>query len=476
MLSSAKGSLSMMTLQVSAVICIVLSLTGAGAVIAAPEEDLVTKLPGLPSLGFKIYSGYVTVDEQHGRALFYFFVEAQKDPENKPLTLWLNGGPGCSSFGIGNFNEHGPFAIRENTIVINPYSWNKESNVLYLESPAGVGFSYSNTTIDYVTDDERTAQDAFVFLHGWLEKFPEYQNRPFYMTGESYAGLYIPQLAALFFNSDLRLQLRGIMIGNPVINVEEDLSYPVMLFFLYTHGVISEESYRRLEVECGISNRSTQDNKACRETMDNVFYSETGMIDWYDVLSDTCASDRNFMLLTSNLQLPKIRTSPTGLSRVHVTPADPCHENDMVPYLAREDVQAALHAHLANASIPWSVCSDIVEYISTTVTVEPELKLLITSDIRVWVYSGDQDSIIPFTATRRTVEKFSQATGLRISSHYQPWFADNQIGGWTVSYGSNLLFATVRGASHMVPRSQPVRGLQIFTSFLRDNNLPLRQE
>lgn len=82
----------MMTLQVSAVICIVLSLTGAGAVIAAPEEDLVTKLPGLPSLGFKIYSGYVTVDEQHGRALFYFFVEAQKDPENKPLTLWLNGG------------------------------------------------------------------------------------------------------------------------------------------------------------------------------------------------------------------------------------------------------------------------------------------------------------------------------------------------------------------------------------------------
>ncbi|KAG6549931.1 hypothetical protein Mapa_008442 [Marchantia paleacea] len=163
------GSLAMMTLQVSTFICTVLSLNGVASVSAAPEADLVTKLPGLPSLGFKIYSGYVTVDEQHGRALFYYFVEAQKDPESKPLTLWLNGGPGCSSFGVGNFNEHGPFTIRDNTIVMNPHSWNQESNVLYLESPAGVGFSYSNTTSDYMTDDAKTGKTGMFpsILHIW---------------------------------------------------------------------------------------------------------------------------------------------------------------------------------------------------------------------------------------------------------------------------------------------------------------------
>ncbi|KAG6545737.1 hypothetical protein Mapa_012698 [Marchantia paleacea] len=143
-------------------------------------------LPGLPTLGFKIYSGYVTVDEEHGRALFYYFVEAQFNPQSKPLTLWLNGGPGCSSL-IGNFVEHGPFTVRDNAIVLNPSSWNQ-------------------------------AQDSFKFLQGWVEKFPEYQNRTFYITGESYSGYYVPQLAALIVknnSSTPSLQLKGIMIGNP---------------------------------------------------------------------------------------------------------------------------------------------------------------------------------------------------------------------------------------------------------------------
>ena len=57
-----------------------------------PAEDLVVKLPGQPEVGFKQYAGYVDVDEKAGRSLFYYFVEADKDPDHKPLTLWLNGG------------------------------------------------------------------------------------------------------------------------------------------------------------------------------------------------------------------------------------------------------------------------------------------------------------------------------------------------------------------------------------------------
>jgi serine carboxypeptidase-like clade II len=94
------------------------------------------------------------------------------------------------------------------------------ANVIFLESPAGVGFSYSNTSSDYdLSGDERAADDAYLFLVNWLERFPEYKSRPFYISGESYAGHYVPELAAtiLIQNSydDAKtaiINLRGILV------------------------------------------------------------------------------------------------------------------------------------------------------------------------------------------------------------------------------------------------------------------------
>ncbi|KAK3001637.1 hypothetical protein RJ639_021266, partial [Escallonia herrerae] len=73
------------------------------------QPDRIIQLPGQPRVGFQQFSGYVTVDEKKQRALFYYFAEAETDPVSKPLVLWLNGGPGCSSLGVGAFSENGPF-------------------------------------------------------------------------------------------------------------------------------------------------------------------------------------------------------------------------------------------------------------------------------------------------------------------------------------------------------------------------------
>lgn len=92
------------------------------------------------------------------------------------------------------------------------------ANVLFLESPAGVGFSYSDTTSDYdKSGDKRTANDAYVFLINWLERFPQYKTRDFYITGESYAGHYVPQLAyTILSNNKLYnktiINLKGISV------------------------------------------------------------------------------------------------------------------------------------------------------------------------------------------------------------------------------------------------------------------------
>jgi len=93
------------------------------------------------------------------------------------------------------------------------------ANVIFLESPAGVGFSYSNTSSDYESSgDEKTADDAYLFLINWLERFPEYKGRPFYISGESYAGHYAPQLAVAILllnahnNSKTIINLQGILV------------------------------------------------------------------------------------------------------------------------------------------------------------------------------------------------------------------------------------------------------------------------
>ncbi|XP_074567120.1 serine carboxypeptidase-like 34 [Curcuma longa] len=137
------------------------------------EADGVVRLPGQPTVSFRQYSGYVTVNESHGRALFYWLLEATSDVDKKPLLLWLNGGPGCSSIGFGAVEELGPFLMQKGVpeLRLNEHSWNKEANLLFLESPVGVGFSYTNTSFDIpALGDKITAEDAYTSINPILHE------------------------------------------------------------------------------------------------------------------------------------------------------------------------------------------------------------------------------------------------------------------------------------------------------------------
>lgn len=89
--------------------------------------------------------------------------------------------------------------------------------MLFLESPAGVGHSYSNTSSDYITVDVSTVNDSYTFLINWLERFPEYKARDFYITGERYAGHYVPQLSKFILQNKITNQtvinLKGIAVS-----------------------------------------------------------------------------------------------------------------------------------------------------------------------------------------------------------------------------------------------------------------------
>lgn len=183
------------------------------------ELDRVDSLPGADPLTFGLYAGSVTVDEAAGRSLFYVLTESSASPEQDPLVLFLNGGPGCSSLGGGWMSELGPFYPTPGgeKLIPNKYAWNRIAHTLFLESPAGVGFSYSNRSSDLDTGDAATARDSYTFLLRWLERFPRFAGRPFWLAGESYAGHYVPNLAMQIVNGNKEgkatINLQGFLVG-----------------------------------------------------------------------------------------------------------------------------------------------------------------------------------------------------------------------------------------------------------------------
>eukprot|EP01048_Picozoa_sp_COSAG05_P026640 COSAG05_NODE_7378_length_820_cov_0.854369_1_plen_176_part_01 len=159
------------------------------AASASPAMDEVQSLPGWDRpLKSKHYSGYLPVGNLTGVAgmLHYWLIESENSPSTSPVVLWLNGGPGSSSL-IGLLTENGQVATNEHSIgpegsmpqlFYNPYSWSQVANVIYLEQPKGVGFSYCTGGSEGCDNtDESTAMDSYEALVGFFDsKFPEYKR------------------------------------------------------------------------------------------------------------------------------------------------------------------------------------------------------------------------------------------------------------------------------------------------------------
>ncbi|XVF05018.1 hypothetical protein REPUB_Repub05bG0135100 [Reevesia pubescens] len=410
------------------------------------EADKIKGLPGQPdAVDFDQYSGYVTVDQKAGRALFYYFVESPQNSSTNPLVLWLNGGPGCSSFGYGAMTELGPFRVNSDgqTLFRNEYAWNNVANVIFLESPAGVGFSYSNTTSDYDhTGDKSSAEDAYTFLVNWLERFPQYKTRDFYITGESYAGHYVPQLAYTILlnnkNSNQTLtNLKGIAVGNGWI---DDTTGSFGGYdYLWTHALNSDETNKGIHTYCHFNGN---DPKQC-EDFTNKANVEAGDIDGYNIYAPLCQ---------------EYFSSSKKSSYGSVNSFDPCSGKYMSSYLNRPEVQTALHAKVQE----WDQCRGF-NWSDSPATVLPIIKNLMESDLRVWLYSGDVDAAVPITSTRYGINTLN----LPIKTAWRPWTNSfDEVGGYVVEY-EGLTLVTVRESGHFVPSYQPSRALTMISSFLQ---------
>lgn len=428
------------------------------------ETDRIKSLPGQPeNVDFNQYSGYVTVNKQAGRALFYWFTEspASRAPESRPLLLWLNGGPGCSSVAYGATEEIGPFRIKPDgkTLFFNPYSWNKLANLLFVESPAGVGFSYSNTSSDlYTAGDQRTAEDAYTFLVQWLERFPQYKHREFYIAGESYAGHYVPQLSQIIYKINKGIEnpvinFKGFMVGNAVTDDYRD--YIGTFEYWWTHGLISDSTYKVLRETCDMGS-STHPSVDCVKSL-LLAEKEQGNIDPYSIYTPPCNA-------SSSLRR-RFRVQFPWMPRSY----DPCTERHSTVYFNLPEVQKAFRANTTGIPYPWKTCSDTVGnyWADAPLSVLPIYQELMAAGLKIWVFSGDTDSVVPITATRYSID----ALKLPTITNWYPWYDNKRVGGWSQVY-KGLIFVTVTGAGHEVPLHRPRQAYILFRSFLENKPMP----
>ncbi|POO00504.1 Serine carboxypeptidase-like [Trema orientale] len=340
------------------------------------EASKITSFPGQPKVKFQQYSGYIAVDERQKRALFYYFVEAETDPSSKPLGLAVHLLELELSVNMDPLNQVETFSLR--MIIVG------------IKSPAGVGFSYSANQSFYTeVNDEKTAQDNLVFLKKWFIQFPKYKNRELFITGENYAGQYVPQLAQLIVQSKAHINLKGIAIGNPLLEFDTDFNSRAE--FIWSHGLISDSTYEL-----------ATKGEASKEM--------SHYIGEYDVILDVCLSS----VLARSAVLNKLE------DRAKI---DVCVEDETVKYLNRKDVQKAFHAELIGVR-QWTGCSDVIEYDTRNLEIPTihVLGALVKSGIRVLVYSGDQDSVLPLTGSRTLVTGLAKELKLNETVPYRAWF------------------------------------------------------
>ncbi|TXG55704.1 hypothetical protein EZV62_020960 [Acer yangbiense] len=455
------------------------SVSSAMFTHSATESALVTQIPGFSgTFPSNHYSGYVTIDESHGKSLFYYFVESEGNPSKDPVVLWLNGGPGCSSFD-GFVYEHGPF--------------NFEAAKTKGDSPAGVGLSYSKNLTDYITGDTKTALDSHTFLLKWFELYPEFLSNPFFIAGESYAGVYVPTLAyevvkGIDVGMKPILNLKGYLVGNGVTDNVFDGN--ALVPFAHGMGLISDELYEEVTNECK-GNFYSSNGETCESKLTKVDEDINGL-NIYNIL-EPCYHDTEMRQNTDiNIRLPSsfqqlgetdrplpVRTrmfgrawpfrAPVREGRVPTWPellnsnSVPCTDDEVATaWLNDAAVRKAIHADEVSIAGSWEICTDRIEFSHDAGSMIKFHKNLTLRGYRALIFSGDHDMCVPYTGS----EAWTRSLGYKIIDEWRPWNSNGQVAGYIQGYENNLTFLTVKGSGHTVPEYKPREALDFYSKFL----------
>ncbi|KAK4545312.1 hypothetical protein LTR36_003492 [Oleoguttula mirabilis] len=398
----------------------------------------------------KQYSGYLDNDEDD-KHLFYWFFESRNDPKNDPVVLWLNGGPGCSSL-TGLFMELGPsFVNKDGGLDYNPSSWNANASVIFLDQPVNVGYSYSGSS---VSNTIAAGKDVYALLTLFFKQFPEYAEQDFHISGESYAGHYIPVFTAEILSHKKRnINLQSILIGNGL-----------------TDGLTQYEYYRPMA--CGeggwpavLSPEEcvSMDNALprCQSLIQNCYNSESV---WSCVpASIYCNNAIIGPYQRTGQNVYDVREKCKGSSGLCYDELDWIQE-----YLNRDDVMKALGAEVDK----YDSCNFDINrnFLFQGDWMQPFHRLVpgILKEIPILVYAGDADFICNWLGNLAwTVElEWPGQQAYKKAPIDDLKLLDDGTNIGAVKSSGNFTFIRLHAGGHMVPHDQPVASLEMLNRWL----------
>ncbi|KAI1624849.1 Alpha/Beta hydrolase protein [Exophiala viscosa] len=472
--------------------------------------------------GVKSYSGYVNLppDPAEGREYpthtFFWFFESRKDPSNSPLSLWLQGGPGTPSIPAA-VSENGPCLVTADseTTVLNPWSWNNEANMLYIDQPVSTGFSYStlvNGTVDepvlpyevttynnsalsslktnstvlagtFASQNPLSAPNttmaaariAWHFMQVWMTEFPAYKpkDNSFSIWGESYGGHYVPTFADYFeaqnlliangslHESAVPLRLDTVGLINGCIDALTQIpTYPQMAYN-NTYGIrfINETQYKSAVANFTECQALVEKCQFAAQEYDAQAYGNVTEV------NQACSAAYNYCFSA-------VYQNPTeaGLSMFDITAGAlvPFPPKYPAGYLSRQNVQSGLGVPLnfTGLSVPVSA-----SFVATGDFVRGHnlaaLGRLLDQGVKVALVYGDSD----YQCNWFGGEQISLAINSSIKSKFHNAGYANittnatYAGGVVRQYG-NLSFSRVFQAGHQVPYYQPETAFRIFNRTL----------
>uniref|UniRef100_A0A4D5RLT6 Carboxypeptidase n=1 Tax=Ixodes scapularis TaxID=6945 RepID=A0A4D5RLT6_IXOSC len=390
------------------------------------------------------YAGFLTVQRDMGSNMFFWFFPAKENPESAPVILWLQGGPGSSCM-VGIFSEHGPFLVADGGIPkLREVTWTSRFSMLYVDSPVGTGFSFTGDR-GYARNQTDVGRDMLEALQQFFTLFHELAGNDFYLIGESYAGKYVPAVAYAIHTAvqpRVRINLKGIAIGNGLVDPESMLDYAD---YLYQIGLVDRNQAVVLRQRCDEVKRFIQNERyadavktfnsilICGANSTCYFRNVTGFDNYFNFLQAKMPKDWNNFV--EFVQTPVVRDA------IHVGNLTFSEESKMVV--------TNLFVDLAKSVKPWLAA--------------------LMEEYKVLIYNGQLDIIVPYPLTVNMISTVSWSGAEAFSNvPRQIWLSPNgqDVAGFVRQVGQ-FTEVLVRNAGHFVPYDQPEVALDMITRFVR---------
>lgn len=399
------------------------------------DAKRLASVEGDQFLGVVSYSGYLTVEPKYNSNLFFWFFPAAQDAENEPVVLWLQGGPGASSL-FGLFEENGPFVVNEDlNLTHRQYSWHTNHNLLYIDNPAGTGFSFTDSDDGYAKNEFDVRNNLYEAMSQFFQLFSELRHNKFYVFGESYGGKYVPALSMAIHmrnantTDDKKINLKGLAMGNGLSDPIHQLKYGD---YLYQLGLIDWNGLSLFH----------QYEKKGKELIEKRDFA--GAFDIFDQLIDM-----------DQFKAGSLFKNLTGLDSYFNYVSQAGDTDYMGKFLQSSSTRKALH--VGNYTFhDLEGENKVEEHMKNDVmdSVAPWVAELL-NHYRVMIYNGQLDVIVAYPLTSNYLQH------LKFKEHEQYlkeirriWRVGNDVAGYVKEVG-NIVDVLVRNAGHMAPADQP---------------------